>query len=185
MLKRMPEQAKKYLCNIYNRMWHEFHFSNQWNTAIVIPIHKPEKNHTNSTFYRPITLTGCICKPFEWMIDARLIEYLKIKKNFANIKCGGRQERSTLDRLVRLEPAVRTAFALGKNQISIFFELQKAYDMTWRGAILRDKAAAGLRQFLPKYIEQFFKTRYFKVRVQDYTTKTYCQHNGCWKCLVL
>ena len=50
--------------------------------------------------------------------------------------------------------------------------------MTWRGGILRDMEAVGLRGYLPKYIEQFLKSRYFKVRVKSYTTKTYCQHNG-------
>ena len=64
------------------------------------------------------------------MINARLIEYLEMKKIFANMQCGCRRGRSTLDQLVRLEHAVRTAFALGEHQISIFFDLQKAYDMT-------------------------------------------------------
>ena len=41
MLKRMPEHAKIYLCNIYNRMWHETFSPNQWNT--VIPIQKSYK----------------------------------------------------------------------------------------------------------------------------------------------
>ena len=176
MLKRMQEQVKKYLCKIYNGMWHESHFPNQWNTAIVMLIHKPGKNHKNRANYRPIALTSCICNLFERMINARLIEYLKIKKMFANIQCGCRRERSTLDHLERRDHAVRMAFALGEHQILSFFDLQKAYDMAWRGGILRDMEAVGLRGYLPKYIEQFLKTRYFKVRVQNYTTKTYCQH---------
>ena len=115
MLKRMPDQAKKYLCKIYNRMWQGPHFPDKWKTAIVIPIHKPVKNHTDSSNYRPIAVTSCICKLFERMINTRMLDYLVMKKIFSNIQCGCRRERSTMDHLVRLEHEVRTAFALGEH----------------------------------------------------------------------
>ena len=44
---------------------------------------------------------------------------------------------------------------LGEHQVSIFFNLEKAYDMTWREGILRDLETAGLKGYLPKYIGQF------------------------------
>ena len=101
-----------------------------------------------------------------------------MKKVFSNIQCACRRERSTMDHLVRLEQEVRTAFTLGNHQVSIFFDLEKAYDMTRRGEMLQDMHTAGLRGYLPRYIEQFLKNRYFKVRLQHYTLKTYCQNNG-------
>ena len=88
-----------------------------------------------------------------------------MNKVFSNIQCGCRRERSTMDHLVRLEHGVRTAFALGEHQIFIFFYLEKAYDMTWRGGILQDMHTLGLRGSLPRYIEQFLKNGYFKVRL--------------------
>ena len=40
--------------------------------ATVIPIPKPNKDHTDPTYYRPIALTSCICKTMERMITDRL-----------------------------------------------------------------------------------------------------------------
>ena len=65
MLKRMPEVAKEYMYKMFNKMWQQSYFPDKWNIAIVIPIHKPGKNSTDSRNYRPIALTSCICKLFE------------------------------------------------------------------------------------------------------------------------
>ena len=67
-----------------------------------------------------------------------------MNKHFSNIQCGCRRDRSTLDHLVRMENEVRKAFALGEHQISAFFDIKKAYDMTWRCGIMKDLQDHGL-----------------------------------------
>ena len=109
------------------------------------------------------------------MINARLMNYLEINKILTNIQSGCRQNLSTLDYLVGLEHEVSKAFVLGEHQVSIFFDLEKAYDMTWRRGILRDLETAGLKSYFPKYIEQFLGNRYFKVRLENYTSGVYPQ----------
>jgi hypothetical protein len=42
------------------------------------------------------------------------------------------QGRSTLDHLVRFETFIRNAFAKKEHAVSIFFDLEKAYDTTWK-----------------------------------------------------
>ena len=39
MLKKMPVNAKEYLCRIFNKLWQTSYFPAQWNTAIVVRIH--------------------------------------------------------------------------------------------------------------------------------------------------
>ena len=48
-----------------------------WKDALIIPIPKPGKGNTDPTNYRPISLTSCICKTFERMINNRLVWYLE------------------------------------------------------------------------------------------------------------
>ena len=55
-----------------------------------------------------------------------------MNKCLSNIQCGCRKERSPIDHLVRMENEVRKAFALNEHVISIYFDLEKAYDTTWR-----------------------------------------------------
>ena len=178
MLKKMPPEAKKYLCKIFNRLWQTSYFPPQWNTAIVVPIHKPGKNHSNSSNYRPIALTSCICKLLERMINERLMDFMEMNRLFSNVQCGCRREKSTLDHLVRMESAVRNAFVLGEHQVSIFFDMEKAYDMTWRFGIMRDLHDLGLRGLLPKYIGKYLKERRFAVKVQNHYSNIYPQKNG-------
>ena len=49
-----------------------------------------------------------------------------------------RRHRSTVDNLVTLETSIRDAFVGRKHLVSIFFDLEKAYDTTWKHGILLD-----------------------------------------------
>ena len=60
--------------------------------------------------------------------------------------------------------------------VSVFFDLEKAYDTTRRYGILRDIYAAGLRGCLSKYVQEFL--RKFKVRVRSTLSDTQLQTNG-------
>ena len=78
-----------------------------------------------------------------------------------------RQGRSTLDHLVRFETFIRNAFAKKEHAVSIFFDLEKGYDITWKYDILRDLFDMGLKGNLPTFISNFLSDREFNVRVNS------------------
>ena len=80
---------------------------------------------------------------------------------------GFRRRRSTVDNLVTLETSIRDAFVGRKHLVSIFFDLEKAYDTTWKHGILLDLYKTGLRGRLPMFICNFLSDRYFKVRARN------------------
>ena len=178
MLKCLQSKARNYILVIYNRLWEEHHFPTQWRQAIVIPIPKPGKPHDKSANYRPIALTSCLCKTLERIINARLVEYFDMHKIIGKVQCGGKKHRSTLDHLVRLETAIRTAFAKKEHFVSVFYDLEKAYDRTWRYGILLDLHRAGLRGRLPKFIEEFLQDRRIRVRIGDCMSEEKRVENG-------
>ena len=67
-----------------------------------------------------------------------------------------------------LETSIRDAFVGRKHLISIFFDLEEAYDTTWKHGILVDLYKTVLRGRLPMFIYDFGSDRYFKVRVRNY-----------------
>ena len=77
LLKHLPEDTLKILKEILNKKWISADFPQQWRAATVIPIPKPNKDHTDPVSYRYIALTSCLCKVLERMINARLIWYLE------------------------------------------------------------------------------------------------------------
>lgn len=129
-----------------------------------------------------MALTSCSCKSFERLINDRLIDYLEMTKALSPIQCECRKNRSTTDHLVRTEQSTRTAFATKEHLVSIFFGLEKAYDMTWRYGILEDLFSMGLRGLLPRCIAAFLHGRQFRVRVADHLSdiqpQVYCVPQG-------
>ena len=62
--------------------------------------------------------------------------------------------------------------------VSIFLDLEKAYDTTWKDGILLDLYKTGLRRRLPMYISDFLSDGHFKVRVLNIYSDPYSQEAG-------
>ena len=162
MLNHLDEESLQTILFLFNKIWKEQLFPAEWRKAIVIPIPKPGKDPQFTINYRPIALTSCLCKLMERMVNQRLMYILEEGNYFTPFQSGFRQGRSTLDNLVKLETAVREAFVSRKHLISIFFDMEKAYDRAWRYGIMRDIYQFGLRGNLPIFLRNFWKQGLFK-----------------------
>ncbi|GFT92402.1 putative RNA-directed DNA polymerase from transposon X-element [Trichonephila clavipes] len=91
---------------------------------------------------------------------------------------GFRKGRSTLDNIIQLESKIRNAFVRRNHLVSIFFDIEKAYDRTWRYGILRTLFNFGLRGNLPIFIQKFLNVRTFKVRLGDTLSASFLQAEG-------
>ena len=99
------------------------------------------------------------------MINDRLVWYLESNGLICNLQCGFRRKRCTTDNLVRLEIVIREGFIRDEHLAAIFFDLEKAYDITWKYGIMRVLRDLGLKGRLPHFISGFLSDRKFKVRV--------------------
>lgn len=165
ILRELPLSGMQVLLNILNFIWQTGLFPLSWRKAIIIPIPKPGKDQSDPANHRPIALTSCICKTMERMINKRLTHYLESNDLLSNFQCGFRKGRSTLDHLVRLETYIRDAFINKQHAVAVFFDLEKAYDTTWKYGIMRDLHHMGLRGRLPVFIQNFLSDRTFQVRL--------------------
>ena len=178
LLKHLPTESMALLLDIFNYIWQSGDFPDCWREATVIPLPKPGKDHSDPNNYRPISLTSCVCKTFERMINDRLVWYLESNNILTDIQCGFRKRKSTLDHLVRLESFIRDAFLNKQEVVSVFFDLEKAYDTTWKYGILKDLHEAGLRGCMPLFISKFLENRNFKVRVGSTLSDSFEQEMG-------
>ena len=71
--------------------------------------------------------------------------YLESNNLITKLQSGFRAERSTNDNLVRLETFIRDAFIKREHVVAVFFDLEKAYDTTWRYGILKDLLNFGMK----------------------------------------
>ena len=132
MLKHLPDTSLETLLNIFNYIWTTDKFPDGWQYATIIPIPKPGKDPAEPNNYRPIALTSCLCKTLERMINKRLTWFLESNNHISWFQSGFRSDRSTTDNLVRLETFIRDAFIKKEHEVAVFFDLEKAYDTTWR-----------------------------------------------------
>lgn len=177
-LKHLPDSCLNVLLNVYNQVWESCNFPPSWREALVIPIPKPGKDTTKPENYRPIALTSCLCKTMERMVNARLVHSLETTHAFSDEQCGFRKGRSTTDHLVRFETFVRESFAKEKHVVAIFFDLEKAYDTTWKRGILNKLHELGFRGKLAHFLEGFLDSRTFKVRAGSTYSDTFEQEMG-------
>ncbi|GFX46781.1 probable RNA-directed DNA polymerase from transposon X-element [Trichonephila clavipes] len=131
MLRHLSPNSLTNILFLFNRVWKEHCFPSSWREAIVIPILKPGKVVTDPLSYRPIALTSCFCKTFERMVNTHLVYVLEKEKCISPLQSGFRKGRSTLDNLVFLESQIRDAFVRRNHLVSLFFDIEKAYDRTW------------------------------------------------------
>ena len=77
-----------------------------------------------------------------------------------------------------LEVTVRKPQANSEKVVSIFFDIEKAYELTWRFGILMDINAAGIEGKIFDFIQNILKPRSFKVKVNEILSDTKVQKEG-------
>ena len=85
---------------------------------------------------------------------------------------------SCVDILIRLESSICEAFISKKHHVSVFFDLEKAYDTAWRYGILKTLHEYEFRGELALFIQAFLKNRRFKVKVGNTLSSVHNQEEG-------
>lgn len=178
MLAHLSETSVEALLKLFNKIWISGKIPESWKKAIVVPLLKPGKSPNSPGSYRPIALTSCLAKCFESILNIRLMFVLESQKLLDTHQCGFRKTCSTTDHLVRLENTVREAFLHKQHCLAVFFDLEKAYDTTWRFGILRDLGELGIRGRMLKCLADFLHNRSFQVRLGSVLSKNFTQETG-------
>lgn len=178
MLAHLSEPAVEALLGLFNKVWVTGNIPEAWKKAIIIPFLKPGKPPTSPSSYRPIALTSCLAKTFESVLNIRLTFVLEVRELLDIHQCGFKKACSTTDHLVRFENTVREAFIHKQHCLAVFFDLEKAYDTTWRFGILKDLAELGIRGRMLNCLKDFLSNRSFHVRLGSTLSKNFIQENG-------
>ena len=165
MIRQLPQNSINYLLEFYNYIFLNDTFPEKWKESIIIPILKPGKDSTETSSYRPISLISCLSKILEKILNKRLMWYLEKNNLLDKTQCGYRPGRSAPDHLVRLTSDIQQAFVTNKYHISIFLDLEKAYDTCWKQVILNQLLKLKVNGHLAIYIQNFLENRSIKVKV--------------------
>ena len=166
------------LLEIFNLSWEEGRVPQMWKEAIMIPIHKKGKDKTKSSSYRPISLTSCVVKTMERIVNRRLMFHLETGKNISEEQAGFRQFRSTEDQVTYLSQEIEDAFQEKKVLFATWIDLQKAFDKVWTDGLLVKAQRCGVGGRMYKWITSFLHNRKARVTVDGKLSRKFLLQHG-------
>ncbi|MEL7079277.1 MAG: reverse transcriptase family protein [Cyanobacteria bacterium J06582_2] len=178
MISHLPQDVLPLLLDALNALWQSKQIPDSWLKEIKLPFLKPGKDPQLAESYRPISLTSCVCKLFERMVNHRLTWFLERNNLLCPQQSGFRKNKSTMDAIIQLKRHIERGFRENKHTTAVFFDMEKAYDTVWRDEILNSLHHMGLRGNLPIFIQNFLSNREFCVRVGAHHSSFFKQEEG-------
>ncbi|XP_070209766.1 uncharacterized protein [Littorina saxatilis] len=153
MLLHLGTRAKTQLLKLYNNSWKTGHVPQVWREADMVPIHKKGKDRAKVDSYRPISLTSCVGKLMERLINTRLTWHLEKNSTFSPEQAGVRQHRSTEDQVAYIAQKIEDGYQDKKHTLTIWIDMEKAFDKIWKeGLKLKSGVAGCMFQWICQYL---------------------------------
>ena len=179
MLKNLDTDLKAILLKSFNNLWSSGEFPDEWRLSYNIPLSKPGKDPRFVNNLRFIALSSNVAKIFERMVNFRLQTILSNDQSLLNDhQSGFRKFRQTYDNIAYLQHEVYQAFDRKEEVAAVFFDISKAYDVTWRTLILNALQQQNVNGPILKFLSNFLTNRRFQILFGNTLSEPKCQENG-------
>ena len=159
MLTHLGNKATCKLREIFNRSWATDTLQQTWREATMIPILKKGKYPKQAASYRPISLTSCVGKTMERVVNQRLKWYLETNDLFAPEQAGFRHFCATEDQTTYLAQEKEDAFLEKKVTRVTWIDLQSAFDRVWIDGLIIKLMRNGVANNMLKWIQSYLFNR--------------------------
>lgn len=171
MLMHLGKAAKRKLLKILNSSWKMGKVPQAWKISTMIPIHKEGKPQNKPSSYRPVSLTSCICKLMERMINVRLTWFLEQRKIYMDEQTGFRRHRSTEDQICFTSQEIEDASQEKKQLVVVWVDMAQAFDRVWKDGLLLKLKREKISNNMYKWIESFLTNRNARVALQGKSSR--------------
>ena len=168
LLIKTPPSFRKVILDLFNHCYTSGQVPCLWKQANVVALLKEGKLPTDPDSYRPISLTPCISKIYERILNTRLEYFLETKNVLPNSQSGFRRFRSTTDNLVHLTEKIKKTLRR-KNTVRYItcFDIKKAFDKVWHTKLLSKLKKIGLSGHIYNAIRSILFKRTLRVQYED------------------
>ena len=164
MFSHMGEKGKKVILSLINKSWLKGELPKAWRIAIIKPLLKKGKPADEISSYRPVSLTSCMGKLAERMINARLYWWLESNKIVSAHQAGFRVGQRTEDVMFRITQRIIDGFHSKKTTVGVFVDLQQAYDRVWRKGLFTKMQDMGIHGNLYNWTKSFLTDRQIQTK---------------------
>ena len=144
----------------------------------MIPVYKKGKDKNKPASYRPISLTSCVVKILERIINVRLLWHLETENILVPEQAGFRQFRSTEDQATYLAQEIEDAFQAKEVLLASWIDLQKAFDKVWKDGLLVKPQRCGIASNMLRWIKSYLYNRRSRVTVNGQTGQKVLLRHG-------
>ena len=117
---------------LFNTIFDNGVFPEEWHTGIIIPIFKNKGSRLNPENYRPITLLCCCSKLFTTLLNNRLNKFIEENNIISEAQTAFRKGYSTTDHIFTLHHLIDILKKRKKKLYCAFVDFEKAFDMVPR-----------------------------------------------------
>lgn len=172
VLKKCASSLSLPLSIMFNQSFSEGVLPAEWKLASVVPIYKQKGQRSDPNNYRPISLTSCVGKIMEKIVNHALLTHLMRNKLIADNQFGFLPHHSTTDQLTYLLHEVLCATTSQKCVVACFLDLAAAFDSVPHEAIRQKLPAYGVRGKLFQWLSNFLKDRHQFVVLEGHKSST-------------
>ena len=177
MIKFGGETIINILEKLFNYMFTNKNYPEDWNKGEIIPIPKENKNKLNVTKFRPICILSNLGKLFEKIITDRIKMVVEKNKWLPNFQNGFRTKRSTIDNLIIIQQEIHAAFKKKEFFLAVYLDVKKAYDCVNRAKLLNIIKRFGIKGNIFEYFKEFLGKRFNRVRFKN-TSSDFVEFNN-------
>lgn len=167
MLYKLPDAGKRLLLEIFNLIWATGKYPNAWKEYLIIPIPKPNTEHSSPDGYRAISLASCVLKTFERIIKTRLEYWLESNNKISNTQFGFRKGVNINENIGHLVFDINAAFSNQDSLTALFIDLEGAYDNVKLDILYDQIIDIGLPINFAKNIYSLYSYRVLYLRTQN------------------
>lgn len=165
MLRNLDDKSVTFLTDLFNKHWKNGSYPQEWKHATVILIPKPGKKCTTENL-RPISLTSCVGKIFEHVINDRVSKHIERNELFPPNMVGFRPHLSTQDAMLLIKSQVIDA-STRDPRVILALDLKKAFDTILHDHILEAISELGLGRRFFDFVRQFLSGRTATIRLGE------------------
>lgn len=177
-LTNLTNNALEALLTWFNSIWDSGDVPEEWKVATVVPLLKPGKPPDKAESYRPISLTSCISKLFERLVQWRLRWYLEERMCLPECMTGFRRGLAAQDSILDLTSDLEENKNRRRNTVAVFLDVERAYDGVPPSTILRRLTEIGLTGKIQVFLANFLTGRKIQIQAEGAASSPRLLHRG-------
>ena len=178
MLKYSQHILLPCLVKIFNQILKSRSYPDNWTTGYVSPLFKTGNPFVKDN-YRGITITSCLGKLFNSVLNTRIEEFLIENKLIPDVQIAYKANSRTSDHMFILKTLVDKILKKEKQKLyTCFVDFKKAFDTLSHDSLFYKLASLGIGGNIHSLIKDMYSKTQLSVRVKDQMSVPFSCHIG-------